>query len=248
MSGFKPYTISNLSLSLDTPNRSDFFMTPDETVYLRITTINEETGLFWRQRIFPDLPDEIRFLNTKFCIVSAFMEPREHPWAHWQTFGDLVQQAEKQPSGPIKMVFASPTTFRVRDKKRNKEYQIVTPDPARIIRSWWRKWNLFAPKRYQMENEWIDRVCAQVYVTRLWKIRTIRWRYPDDTRSIIGFLGEMDFSLMHPHRYFGVDSWVRLRTLAKFSFYAGTGRKATYGAGQTRPRINPTKADHVRKA
>lgn len=139
-----------------------------------------------------------------------------------QSYEHLIKNV--RPTKALKMKFLSPTTFRQRD------LDLPLPEPEPVFQSWLSHWNDFAPARHRMSTDLLDvcRACVAISAHRL----HTEWHDLGHSQ-IVGFLGKVTYDIMDARRLDQALVW-QLNVLADYAQYCGTGRKTTFGMGQTR--------------
>jgi CRISPR-associated endoribonuclease Cas6 len=133
--------------------------------------------------------------------------------------------AEAEADTYVWMRFVSPTTFR------QGALDMPLPEPMTVFRSWLSRWNDFAPPARHMSEHLLDRVYERVAVA---EIREFHTRPHDLGYSRpIGFVGRVTYAITD-HHTLDPDLVRRINALADYAQFCGTGRKTTYGMGQTR--------------
>lgn len=161
--------------------------------------------------------------------VSVTSESGE-PWAGFASFESMLAEASEMETS-WRMCFATPTAFKSGDA------DLPLPIPRLCFQSWLTSWDEHAPcpffsDRAERKRFLEDVVEGQVSVD-FSQLRTDEQRFYFDghrTRER-GFTGVCRFTVKPSktapqHRHI-------LGTLARYSFYVGTGRKTTMGMGVT---------------
>jgi CRISPR-associated endoribonuclease Cas6 len=238
--GVRPYTVSTLLDARGRPLPAGSWLEKGDECWLRITTCERELSDLLLNRILternPKLSRQMTMYKMPFCLDGWTLDPAQHPWAGQMSF-DRMAQDPTQPlrSRQVCLEFATPTAFRSGDADQ------PLPVPAQVFRSYWEKWNAFAPEPYQIQDVWRDFVQDCVVVSELVGVNSERWEFAEGSRGVAtGFTGTVSFALLPKHQ---CGSWAEvwdgadrvLQSLAQFAFYCGTGHHATIGMGQTRP-------------
>ena len=129
-----------------------------------------------------------------------------------------------QPSERITMAFHSPTAFRAGN------LDSPLPEPYAVFHSWLSRWNDFAPAHRRMSTELLEVARSTVAISSH-RIQT-RWHDMGHSR-IVGFVGQVTYAIVGARRLDQALVW-QLNALADYAEFCGTGRKTTFGMGQTR--------------
>ncbi len=233
-SRLRPYTVSGLMRPPWQMVRERETLSPDEPVMLRLTTLTPELSACWLNQILPALSQPLRLKGLTLACVDWTCAPAEYPWAGMASFSTLAQQAKEAHSRRVALEFATPTAFR------SQGHDIPLPIPARLLRSWWQRWNAFAPPALQIDRLWPQFAEACVQVGRLSALRTLQWQFAAGRRGgATGFVGDVSLVLVSEKQS---DTWASLwpgsrqilQTLGAFALYCGSGHHTTVGMGQTR--------------
>lgn len=233
--GPRPYTVSTLLDDRGRPLQAGSWLQAGKPVWLRWTIFEPQLGDLLQERILPRLPASLVLYKMKFRLDGFTFDPAQHPWAGRTTYLYLAQEAKLPPnSQQTRMEFISPTAFR------SEGADIPLPIPGHIFRSWWQKWNAFAPSPLQIHNFWPEFANACIMISELGGLNTERWSFAEGTHGVAtGFTGLAGFHLL-PKKQCGEfapywDGADRvLQYLSHFAFYCGTGHHTTIGMGQTR--------------
>jgi len=231
----KPYTVSTLLNDRGQPVSAGAWVAPGESCWLRVTTFDEQLSETTLEQIVRQLPERITLYKMVFRLDGWTLDPAQHPWAGQSTFRDMAQEPYQVAKDlQVRLEFASPTAFR------SGSADVPLPIPAQVFRSYWEKWNAFAPEAMQLAEQWPDFARACIMVSELTMVNTQRWSFAEGTRGVVtGYTGTVGFVLL-PKRQCGIwqDYWDGasqvLQSLARFAFYCGTGHHTTIGLGQTR--------------
>ncbi len=233
-SALRPYTVSGLMRPPWKGVGPGERLTPDDWLLLRLTTMTPALSDCWLNGILPALPERLALRGLALECEGWTCEAQQHPWAALASFGSLVQQTGAARSRRVTLAFASPTAFRLQGR------DIPLPVPASILRSWWRKWNAFAPEALQINPAWPPFAEACVQVAALSGLHTARWRFANGQRGgALGYMGRVGLLLASRKQS---ATWATvwpgakqtLHTLSAFALFCGTGHHATVGMGQTR--------------
>ena len=230
----RPYTVSALMDHAWRPVWERSAVPDYQPVHLRITSLSAVLSELLLEKLLPGLPDKLRLNEMTFKPLGWSVSPREHPWAGQTDFGELVRSTAQVGFNKITYDFASPTAFR------SNGSDIPLPVPGSILRSWWHKWNDFAPPGMHIDPAWPLFADACVLVSKYDHLSTRRWDFGEGGHGgATGYVGEVELSLLPPGR---AREWQAvypgsrhvLHTLSRFALYCGTGHHATLGMGQTR--------------
>jgi CRISPR-associated endoribonuclease Cas6 len=173
------------------------------------------------------------WLGQSALSVSRVLATPEsgEPWAGFARFEDLVASASEVETAWT-VHFATPTTFKA------GEAELPLPIPRLCFQSWLNSWDEHAPCPF-----FPDRASRKAFLSEVVE-GNVSVTYPrlqlvqhtfyfDGTRTREqGFVGTCRFAV-RPTRV--APQYRRLlATLARYSYYAGTGRKTTMGMGMTR--------------
>jgi CRISPR-associated endoribonuclease Cas6 len=129
-----------------------------------------------------------------------------------------------RPAREFTVRFLSATTFRA------GEMNIPLPEPQAVFHSWLSRWNDFASPRRRISTELMDvvRACVAISAHRL----HTKWHDLGHSQ-IVGFVGQVTYDIIDARK---LDQALvgQLNVLADYAQFCGTGRKTTYGMGQTR--------------
>jgi CRISPR-associated endoribonuclease Cas6 len=161
--------------------------------------------------------------------VSVTSESGE-PWAGFAAFEALLAQSSETETS-WRMSFATPTAFKSGDA------DLPLPIPRLCFQSWLNSWDEHAPCPFFSDKgerkHFLEEVVEGQLSVDFSQLRSAEQGFYFDghrTRER-GFTGVCRFSVkpaktVPQHRHI-------LGTLARYSFYAGTGRKTTMGMGVT---------------
>jgi CRISPR-associated endoribonuclease Cas6 len=151
-----------------------------------------------------------------FVLREIYTLPNTHPAADCTDYYCLTD-VDRIPDKVI-LHFLSPTSF-----KQKREVQLF-PTSELVFGSLQRRWNIHAPPELHLPDlEWRGMVTA-------YDLKTIAMKGLGGVE--LGTRGWVSYQFFEPE--LARSAFI----LAKFSFYAGVGRKVTMGMGQTRFSIN----------
>lgn len=186
---------------------------------------SETDTLTWRVTLLDDaLYRPLMNGVTRVSDIHFQNQPLAFDWGAVQCkHQSYVDLAGIQPAHRFRLRFQSPTTF-----KQRIMYQPL-PNPYNCFKSWWRRWQVFAPEEWQINIAALDIVHEHVAVTQ-YAMRSVA--YVNDKHPFIGGVGTMEFVALSRKK---VEEawWQKLSTLAAFAPYCGTGSKTAWGLGQT---------------
>jgi CRISPR-associated endoribonuclease Cas6 len=233
--GLKPYSVSTLLDERGRPLPAGKWLQAGEPCWLRLTTFERQLSEVVLEQVLPTLPGHLELYKMSFRLDGATLDPAQHPWAGQSSYQALTQDSLRITSPrQVRLEFASPTAFR------NHHADLPLPLPGQVFRSYWQKWNLFAPEGVQIQDLWPAFAADCIVISELSGLNTTRWSFADGTRGVAtGFTGAAGFTLL-PQKH--CDDWAAywpgsdrvMQTLAHYAFYCGTGHHATIGMGQTR--------------
>jgi CRISPR-associated endoribonuclease Cas6 len=171
-------------------------------------------------------------LGRSSLVVSKVTVTPEsgEPWAGFASFENLLAQASDTEIA-WRIDFTTPTTFKSGDA------DLPLPIPRLCFQSWLNSWDEHVPSPFFTDRperkRFLEEVVEGQVSVDVSQLRTGEQMFYFDghrTRER-GFTGVCRFSVkpaktVPPHRKI-------LGTLARYSFYAGTGRKTTMGMGMT---------------
>jgi len=136
----RPYTVSTLIDDRGRPLAAGNWLHPGDSAWLRITTFERELSEILLKKVVKSLPKRMMLYKMEFRLDGWTLDPAQHPWAGQTSFVEMAQQANcSNHSRQARLEFASPTAFR------SIGSDIPLPLPAQVFRSYWCKWNTFAP-------------------------------------------------------------------------------------------------------
>ena len=175
----------------------------------------------------------LRLGHIPLIISKVTVTPGSgEPWAGDARFADILAQASEDETG-WSFRFATPTAFRSGDA------DLPLPHPRLCFQSWLHSWDEHAPCPFYTDRAerrgFLEEVVEGSVSIKFSQIRMAAQEFYFDghrTREQ-GFTGSCRFSVKpaktapHHRKVLGA--------LARYSFYAGTGRKTTMGMGVTHP-------------
>jgi CRISPR-associated endoribonuclease Cas6 len=180
---------------------------------------------FWRVTLLRDdleAPLQAGLERLKMLPIPEESIPVEVSKVTSQTLsyeGILAQAADARH---MRLQFFSPTSFRT------GLVSYTLPDPMVAFQSWWRRWNAFAPSKFN--RVLLDVAAVHLAVARH-RIRTEVVGL--GVGKMIGFIGNATFRVIQAHKL-GDDIVRHLNALADYAVYCGTGQRTAQGMGQTR--------------
>ncbi len=191
-------------------------------------TSGKKGGWRWRVTLLKDdLWVPLREGGVRVGVLDLDGTPFPVSWSDvrvvHRTYDALLTGVK--PRRYLRMAFISPTAFR------QGSLDMPLPEPCTVFQSWLSRWNAFAPDHVRLPASLMDKVYAYVAVAAIDRLHT----RPHDLgySRPVGFLGRVTLVITHAHRYYQADAW-QLNALADYAQFCGTGRKTTYGMGQTR--------------
>lgn len=215
----RPYTISDLKGTFRA-QRGLHLLEAKQKAWFRITSLNEEQTRLLQGQLFPKVIGQEFSLNkVRFRVLSV---AEKHPWAGASSYAALVEKyfnADISFANGFEMEFASPTAFRLGD------VDSALPIPQTTALSWLKRWNKFSSANLPQV---VDEIKAARLVLNRYSISTSPLQYKEATW--IGFTGKCYYRILARDEF-----WVRLcHLLAEYAFYCGTGKKTSFGLGQTK--------------
>jgi len=241
LNGLRPYTVSTLLDHRGRPLRPGCWLEPGQEVWLRVTTFSEQLSALTVEKILRRLPGHLELYKMVFRLDGFTLDPAQHPWAGQSSFAALSQDSqlnwswEKSGSSKVRLEFATPTAFRA------GQVDVPMPDPGRILKSLWSKWNSVTPEPLQVQEIWPDFAANCVVLSELAGVNTERWEFAEGSRGMAtGFTGAVGLTLLAKNQ---CGEWAQywdgaaavLQLLAAFAFYSGAGHHTSVGMGQARP-------------
>ena len=244
--GSNEYTVTTLLDAHGKIIQPGTWLQPGAEYWFRVTSLSAELSellLDFSLNTQKHLPKTLTLYKMSFLIAGCTLDPAQHSWAGQTTFVDLCSKSHDQRQ--VQLEFASPTAFR------SSGVDILLPIPKHIFRSYWNKWNAYAPEALIIHDFWPSFVEDCIIVSELSNVNSLRWKFAEGTRGIAtGFTGMVAFSLLPKHlcgdwKPYWDGATEVLNSLSQFAFYAGTGHHATVGMGQTRsmPAFKPAQQD-----
>lgn len=187
-----------------------------ESGWLRITSLDEELD--------DCLPDWLAALPERAEIQGQTWQLKvrasAHDWAGRATYTELqAQLLDFNPPSRWQVELASPTAFN------GKKAQFPYPLPELMVRSWWERWNAFAP--IALSEEYVQ-AAREDLATGGYRLHTQTLN--EGPRRVTGCVGMAWWRAvdMPPELRAG------LNLLCAYAFYCGTGYHTTQGMGMTR--------------
>lgn len=194
---------------------------PGGRLAVRLTVVDEpvaEAVLAQLSRIIED--DETVTLGAVSGSVDAISgDGRYADLAGWSSYPELLDTA---PEASWAFRFVTPTTFRTTD------VDLPLPLPRSLWRAWLDRWNRHAPAPARYDPAFLDLFDRHVAFTDL---RLESRLAPTSPKPTLGFVGQIAL------RAAGRPPAEMLHTmtvLARYAFWAGTGRQTMLGMGVTK--------------
>ncbi len=197
-------------------------------VWLRITGLDERTSRRLLEMIRePGHFDFLRLFTAEFELKKVCRHPEEHPWAGEGSFMELynnwvARAKEGDLPETIHLEFHSPTAFSV----SGSQWDLPLPLPRLVFQSLWNKWAAFAPVPLKLSSEDVGRYVG----IKRHRLETRMLHFGGAVKQV-GFIGECEFAI---RREAGVEFSRAINLLADFAFFAGVGKKTSWGMGQVR--------------
>ena len=209
----KPFTISRLEGKMAT-NGKQLYLSARNTYLWYVTALSQPVVL-WMQQWLKRLPKAIALHDLKLDI-------KEVKIAYAATTYDNLLKTKRSKN--LTLSFISPTSFR------SKGHHFPLPVPNNLFHSYLRRWNHFAPYKFDPDSflPWIE---ENVVIVRhqLESIKVAGGK----RGSVTGFLGAIELSLAGNSSQ--NSEYVQLyKALGQLAPYCGTGHKTTFGLGQTK--------------
>lgn len=177
-------------------------------------------------------PSLLHLGQSSLLISRVTVTPQsEEMWAGFASFQEMLDQALETETSWV-VHFFTPTTFKMGDA------EIPLPFPRLCFQSWLNSWEEHSPYPFFTDKETRKTFLTQVVEGNVsvayTRLNQSKQAYYFDGRNTWeqGFVGICRFSVkpakVAPH-YRKI-----LATLARYSFFSGTGRKTTMGMGVTK--------------
>lgn len=196
---------------------------PDQPAWFRLTGLTQDISR-QLQRLQETPPARWELDGVPFQITSATLEYTDDHWANYTHYEELAAPyllARRQPHFRLGLEFATPTTFRDREKSW------PVPMPMWVFGSLLASWNLFSPVQIPAE---VRRFAEECVVLSQYRLETralpLKAQIPQ-----MGCMGEAVYVILNRDKYWSS----MLNLLGEYAFYAGVGYQTTVGMGQTRP-------------
>jgi CRISPR-associated endoribonuclease Cas6 len=177
----------------------------------------------------------LRLGQLPLVISKVAVTPQSgEPWAGFARFDDLLAQASADETA-WQLRFATPTAFRA------AEADLPLPIPRLCFQSWLNSWDEHAPCPFFTDRAERRRFLEEVVEGRVsvafshLRLAAQAFYFDGHRACEQGFTGSCRFSVK-PGKTAPQHRKI-LGVLARYSFYAGTGRKTTMGMGVTTPII-----------
>ena len=205
-----PYTVSSL---LSAPK--DGFPAPDQTVYIRITSLSDRLSRCVMDGIFT----QGQMLELDF--IPFQVQPIDEDWLQTAAFTDLVNTGVRQAEEPnLRLVFRSPLVFKTEGRSE------ALPLPHLVYGSLLRKWNAFSPITFPED---LLRYAAECLAVSRFSIHSVPVPLKQGGMRI-GTVGEIRYRALNRDKY-----WLSmLHSLNAFASWSGIGAGTAYGLGQAK--------------
>lgn len=220
--GPKPFTCSSLQGVNPSRDGISLRLSPQQSVWIRLTSLRSTLTTLLLERILPNLPPTLTLGDAGLRIEAVGTSREQHAWAGQTSYAGLLQEftlPTRSPDRRLRLGLASPVTF-----KRGQQH-LPVPLPELVVQSWLDRWNAFAEVALPAE---LTRYAAECLALSYYDLHTEVVHFGQAT--LIGCTGQVSYYALNPDPY-----WLRLvHTLAAYSLFCGTGHKTTQGLGQTR--------------
>lgn len=215
---------------------ADYPTTPVHEAHVKPFTqalLTDDLGCFWRVTLLDEglcdpfltglqrMGVQQRLMGRPIGLGSA--EVQHVPYA------DLIA-AEPRYAHRIRLLTA--TTIK------RQAHQHPLPDAGNYWRSWWQRWQAFAPPDCLI-NAAVGDIAAAHLVIADFRVQAQRVTLTDGRKQpahFVGCTGRVRFHTLQRGKL--SEAWWRhLTTLANFAPFCGTGSKTAQGFGQTRLRL-----------
>ncbi|MEQ8223450.1 MAG: CRISPR-associated endoribonuclease Cas6 [Candidatus Eremiobacterota bacterium] len=221
MTGPKPFTVSLVNGKKKI--LKDRMILDEKNLYwFRITVLTEEVFHVLTAGLFGMFASEetVKFYDKELIIKEVCLSYDEHPMAHIAEYKDLMTDEDKKS---FSLSFKSPTAFVYGNGI------MPLPLPYSMFRSYLVRWNAFCPVEYHIDEK-ILKIIEKTLFPSIYNLSTKLLDMKNF--KMIGFTGDCSFEIIEK---LSPEDMKNILTLAKFSFYGGTGAKTTIGMGQTVP-------------
>ena len=213
----KPFSVSPII----NPDRTGKFFScrPGEDYFVRFATVSDEiaTSLKETFMMISGLK-KLYLFNIPVTVREIFLTRTGHPLAGYCSYQELLQEESVRD---FSLIFHTPCAFRMKGKN------LPLPLPEKIFKGYFYKWQDFSPVKFGINEDDLTRIIENDIAITRYNIKTDVARF---SRSIqIGFRGKVSFKIKSKD----AGCLQILSSLAKYSFFAGTGYKSTMGMGQT---------------
>jgi len=221
MTGPKPFTVSLLN-GKKKILKERMILDEKNIYWFRITVLTEEIFHILTAGLFGMAASEeaVKFYDKELIIKEVCLSPDEHPMADVADYKDLMTDEEKKS---FLLSFKSPTAFIYGNGI------MPLPLPYSMFRSYLVRWNSFCPVEYHIDEK-ILKIIEKAIFPSIYSLSTKLLDMKNF--KMIGFTGDCSFEIIEK---ISPEDMKNILTLAKFSFYGGTGAKTTIGMGQTVP-------------
>jgi CRISPR-associated endoribonuclease Cas6 len=229
----KPFTVSPLWSPSSRPHGDGPRLSPGQTCYLRITSIETDLSRRLLGTFAPRWANAtIHLTGVPFRVHRVASTAAEHPQAAHLPYEALIASVEQSPPpDSVTLRFLTPTTFRqsppLDGHFGDDPHNLPFPLPELVFGGLRSLWNAFGPHPLAEEMRAFARDC--VVVSR-YRLHTELVEFESGRRGRLGgFVGTCRFAL----RCTDMTWRRRVGLLVAFAPFAGVGWRTTMGLGQT---------------
>ena len=189
--------------------------------YLNIKTLtsrNTEVLL----RGITKIGNEIKVGRNRFRLLEVSNIGGISKNARRVSYEEMIKKV--MDSDEITLHFLTPTAFR---RKINEKIMMdATPDPKRIFRSLFKRWQAFSTIPFDQDESSFEELLSSIIILKMEDVKTHSMNFGKYFQN--GFTGKIKFGIEAD------DIKRELCILADFAFFSGVGAKVTYGMGEVK--------------
>lgn len=207
---FKPFTCS----SILNKKRNDTLL-PGRNYRFRYTVIDPELEMRMMEFLFYHCVEKIQLSKAKILVKEIVGTEGSDDLVTKKTYSDLYEISKQRE---FILDYISPTTLRV----HSRNYPL--PDPKGLFKRYLYKWNSYSSHPFPED---IILILDKILAISRHNIRSEIYKFSNSLQ--IGFVGRVHFKVFSKDQ----ELIKMINTLARFSYYTGSGYKTTMGMGQT---------------